>query len=307
LSTPLEWLKLSSGSFNTAKMEQQSSEWHKFRALGIGSSDVAAILGLSKWMTPYQLWTYKTGLAVQPDISGQYQVRRGIDNEAKARAHVELIRGETYEPSLAVHPKYDFMRVSLDGRTKSGERLCEIKVPSQKIIDDALKGIVPDQYMAQCQYQLMVTGALENLFFCFNPETNQGASVTVLPCKDWFSKIEAAVVPFWTVNVLQKIPPELTDRDYVKVTDHEMIAKATLYSELKKKLKADEEAIELLEEELKKMTQSHPAILCGPAKITRYTQKGAVEYAKIPELKNLDLEQYRKQPSSRVRITIEKD
>lgn len=284
-------------------MEQQTSEWHKFRALGIGGSDVAAILGLSKWMTPRQLWTYKTGLAVQPDISDQYQVRRGVDNESKARAHVELIRGEAYEPALAIHPEYDFMRVSLDGKNKSGKRLCEIKVPSKKVIEDALNGIVPDYYMAQCQYQLMVTGAEENLFFCFSPETNQGASVSILPDQEWFTRIRNAVIPFWTVNVMQKIPPELTDRDYIQIKDHEMLAKAALYTELKNKLDADKAAVEALEEELKALTKEHPAILCGQLKITKYTQKSAVEYAKIPELKNVDLDQYRKPPSERVRIT----
>ena len=35
-------------------------EWHTFRKSGVGGSEVAAALGLSKWKTPYQLWLEKT-------------------------------------------------------------------------------------------------------------------------------------------------------------------------------------------------------------------------------------------------------
>ena len=36
------------------------TDFLKRRKTGIGGSDVAAVLGLSKWKTPYQLWVDKT-------------------------------------------------------------------------------------------------------------------------------------------------------------------------------------------------------------------------------------------------------
>ena len=36
-------------------------EWLKTRQTGIGGSDVAAILGLSKWKTPLDIYLAKTG------------------------------------------------------------------------------------------------------------------------------------------------------------------------------------------------------------------------------------------------------
>ena len=36
-------------------------EWLEVRKNGIGSSEVATIVGLNPWQTPYQLWRIKTG------------------------------------------------------------------------------------------------------------------------------------------------------------------------------------------------------------------------------------------------------
>ena len=37
-------------------------EWLEARKEGIGASEVATIVGLNPWETPYQLWRRKTGL-----------------------------------------------------------------------------------------------------------------------------------------------------------------------------------------------------------------------------------------------------
>lgn len=38
------------------------AEWLEYRKSGIGSSEVATIVGLNPWETPYQLWRRKMGL-----------------------------------------------------------------------------------------------------------------------------------------------------------------------------------------------------------------------------------------------------
>lgn len=50
-----------------------TTEWHEQRRAGIGGSDVAALLGLSKWKSPYQLFLEKTGNAPpQEDNEAMY-------------------------------------------------------------------------------------------------------------------------------------------------------------------------------------------------------------------------------------------
>jgi putative phage-type endonuclease len=281
-------------------MEQQSSAWKEWRKQGIGGSDVAAILGLSKWMTKLQLFQYKTGLAEQPDLSGEWHVQRGIENEGKVRAQLELLTGVAWPAELAVHPVHSFMRVSLDGRAQN--RICEIKITSKEVMELAEKLEVPDYYMAQVQYQLMVTGADECVFFCFNEKSGKFAAVPVKPSKEWFGKIEPAVIEFWNENVLKKIAPDPSERDFVEITDPSFESSAILWRAKKESLKLLEQEIEEIETGLQTLLDKYPAVTCGGVKITTSTRKGTVEYAKIPELKGVNLELYRKAPTKSVSI-----
>lgn len=53
--------------------------WLAARRLGLGGSDVPAVLGLSPWRTPLQVWTEKVGLAEEAEDS--YTLRRGAHME----------------------------------------------------------------------------------------------------------------------------------------------------------------------------------------------------------------------------------
>ena len=47
-------------SFSTINLATERSEWLKQRQAGIGGSDVAPILGISKWRTPLDVYNDKT-------------------------------------------------------------------------------------------------------------------------------------------------------------------------------------------------------------------------------------------------------
>lgn len=70
-----------------------SPEWHAARAGGIGSSDIAAVLGLSPWESPFSLWHRKAG-TIEPQATND-----------------EMRRGHFLEPAVAdwfasQHPEY---------------------------------------------------------------------------------------------------------------------------------------------------------------------------------------------------------
>lgn len=52
---------------NTVIRPKDRAEWLEYRKDGIGSSEVATILGLNPWETPYQLWRRKKGLDAPRD------------------------------------------------------------------------------------------------------------------------------------------------------------------------------------------------------------------------------------------------
>lgn len=137
--------------------EHGTPEWHAVRSSGIGGSDAAAVLGLSKWKTPYQVWLEKRGEAapiednepmlwgrvLEPAIRQQYAERTG----RTVRILDGMLRDET-------HP---FMLANLDGVTDD-QRLVEIKTTrSAQEWGEPGTDEVPQAYLIQVQHYLSVT------------------------------------------------------------------------------------------------------------------------------------------------------
>ncbi len=55
----------------TSTLGMDNSDWLEFRKRGIGGSDAAAILRLSTWTSPVDLFLEKTGKKKSVDISDQ--------------------------------------------------------------------------------------------------------------------------------------------------------------------------------------------------------------------------------------------
>lgn len=194
-------------------MEQQSTDWFVWRSQGIGSSDVAAILGLSPFHTPLQLWRIKTGL--DPQVADSVATYHGRKYEPKARACFELTSFKDYIPKLFQSQQYPFMRVSLDGWYEEDREVLEIKCPGKETLALAERGEIPDYYRAQIQYQLFVADGKRAIYFAFNPETEKGFEIEVFPDEEFMKQMVAAVIDFW-MRVQRKKPPPLSDRDWLE-------------------------------------------------------------------------------------------
>ena len=139
--------------------------WLDQRKKGVGGSDVAAIMGLSPWRTPADVWFEKTGRAEPQDLSDKPHVRRGVDLEGFVGA--EFVK---------THPSFNVRRVnaicrsierpwaqaSLDyevserdgyGRNRWG--VLEIKTARS---DSGWKDGIPPYYLTQVMHYLSVTG-----------------------------------------------------------------------------------------------------------------------------------------------------
>lgn len=132
-------------------------QWLEDRRTGIGGSDAAAVLGLSKWKTPLEVYMEKTG-----------EIGEQVDNEAMlwGRALEPVIRQQYAERTGRVvrvpegilrHPQHAFMLANLDGVTDDG-RLVEIKTArSAQDWGDPGTDEIPQAYLIQVQHYLSVT------------------------------------------------------------------------------------------------------------------------------------------------------
>ena len=139
------------------KLVQGSPAWHEHRRHHRNASETPAVLGLSPWMTPHQLWQIKTGRAPQPEVTPA--MAHGTQLEPLARDAYEKQTGYVMEPLVLVDGEYS---ASLDGITLDGQLMLEIKCPKSKdskILAEAKAGRVPVYIYWQMQTQLLVSGA----------------------------------------------------------------------------------------------------------------------------------------------------
>jgi putative phage-type endonuclease len=178
-------------------------EWHDWRGKGLGASDAPIVLGVSPWKTRQELWLEKTG-QVAKEYKTNWAIDRGNRLEPLARAHYELMVGFDAPALIVEHPKYPFIRASLDGYSKSNSRVLEIKCPGKADHENALKGKVPKKYYPQIQHQLFVTGAKSADYFSF--DGHNGCIVTVPPDRAFIVHMVNLLIEFWDC-VLKKEKP----------------------------------------------------------------------------------------------------
>lgn len=189
-------------------MQQTRQEWLAQRRTGIGGSDVAPILGMSKWTTPLQVYEDKIGIGQEQEDNPA--MKWGRIHEPSIRQEYAETTGRTvYVPDgIIAHPKYPFMLASLDGITDD-DRVFEAKTArSADGWGEPGSADVPEAYALQVQHYLAVTG-------------KQIADVAVLiggsdfriytleADKDLQEMLYEAESQFWS-RVLARNPPEAT-------------------------------------------------------------------------------------------------
>lgn len=138
---------------------QERVEWLKNRQSGIGGSDVAAILGLSKWKTPLDVYNDK--IAEKPIEESNPSIEWGNRLEPVIRQKYADETGLTVTiPNQTFrHPEHSFMIANVDGLLPDGSVL-EIKT-ARSGADWGEEGTdeIPEYYLTQVQHYMAVLGA----------------------------------------------------------------------------------------------------------------------------------------------------
>lgn len=136
--------------------------WIQARRTGVGGSDVAAILGLSKWKTPLQVYLDKRGEGVEQQdndamLWGRYLepvVRQAYADQTGNEVRVldEMVR----------HQVHDFMIANLDGfvlQEDGPRRVFEAKTArTGEGWGEPGSDQIPQPYLLQVQHYMEVTG-----------------------------------------------------------------------------------------------------------------------------------------------------
>ncbi len=279
------------------QLVQGSQEWLDYRRTRRNASETAAVLGVSPWMSPYQLWLLKTGRSMTKTTAA---MQHGTDMEPVARAAYEAQTGNVMQPLVLQDGAYS---ASLDGMDLQGQLIVEIKCPykgqTSALWNDALSGVVPEHYQAQVQHQLMVAGA--DLAHLWVFDGAQGLLLQIERDEAAMDRIRTGWDLFQQF-VESDTPVPLTEADTVQREDAAWMAAAQAFAEAKRAADAADAALAKAREELVALAQ-HPREQGSGVSVTRYWKAGSVDYKKVPALKGVDLGLYRGKAREEVRVT----
>lgn len=189
--------------------QTERQAWLEERRSGIGSSDVAPILGLSPWATALDVYHSKVTPGHEAEMNAAmewgHRLEPAIAGAIIDRYGWSLTRGE-----LVRHPDYDFLFANPDRINLDGE-LIEIKTSStSEGWGEAETDEIPLHYWVQVQHQLEclhhVTGC-ELAWVCVLFSGREFRRYRVPYDRKHLETVLPALDEFWQC-VLQRTPPE---------------------------------------------------------------------------------------------------
>jgi putative phage-type endonuclease len=280
-------------------LEQGSPEWLAWRRTVITSTDCSCILGNNPWTTAYKCWQRKLGL-IEEQASND-AMERGKRLEPAARAQFIERYDLIMEPQVVESSEFDFLGASLDGICISGRFILEIKCGGYKLHEMASRGEIPQYFQDQMQHQLLVTGAEKCYYYSFNGV--DGICIEVLPDPDFKGKLLPKAREFLKCLAFNE-PPPLQDSDYIDMSNETNWKEcANEYRKINQQIKILEEIKEGYRKELIKLCKDQNCKGEG-VKIMKTTILGRIAYDEIHEIKNIDLDKYRKSSTIKWKILV---
>lgn len=277
-------------------------EWLNARRSGIGGSDVAAILGLSPWRTPVDVYLDKTGQAEHtPENEAMHW---GTVLEDVVARHYAEANGRKVQRinKIIRHPERDWMLANIDraivapgsrarfdaGVLRGADGLLEVKTTSAYKAEDWRGDDLPLYYTAQVIWYMAITGMPWSdvaVLIGGNHYQQRRVEFDSAVATEIIERCEA----FWRGNVLAGIAPEpVSAADVVKLypqdcgesieADADLLPLIIQARDLRQSIKADETALETLTDAIKtRMCDASALTVQGQPVITWKAAKASLK------------------------------
>jgi len=238
------------------------------RSKYIGGSDIGAILGLSRFKTPLEVWMEKTGRETKKTDS--LPLRFGSFAEAFVASEYSRATGFDllHDESIYIHPQHSYMSAHIDrfivqGSTSSPTRILECKTANPFSSGDwgeIGSDEVPMSYLCQCIWYMAITGIDKtDLAVLFGNSDFRIYEIARDPALE--ALVIAKASTFWDEHVLKDIPPPVqSEADcqtlFSKGDPAKSIEAGQETLELTKRLHTLNSEIETREEEISSIKQT---------------------------------------------------
>jgi len=276
-------------------IKQNTPEWHEYRALHVGASEVPAILNMSPYKKAEDIWREKTGTS-QKDPPNEAMLR-GIELEPKIRQMVCERVGIEFIPKVFEHSN-GWLSASLDGINQFCTKAIEIKTCGARDQEQARLSIVPLKYFGQIQTQMYICDLSEMLYCSYHE--GELIMFPVLRDQRFIDDMLPKLEEFWE-SVQNFIAP---DEIHKVIEDREWNQLAMDWRDCQE----DKKNVLTREESLKSMLISHAGNKNAKGyglKISKHSRKGSPDLFAIAEDYGIDIEDYRKPSTEYWRIIDE--
>lgn len=150
------------------ELEDGSPEWHEYRKLGLGSSDIGSAMGIQgAFKSAVQLWAEKSGLQAEAPIDSRTEERfywgHASEEIVTARFLRDFPEWEAENTGTYTHKGRSYQRINPDRllRNKKDGRIAILEIKTSEQGSGWGEGKVPQYYVAQVRYQLSGMGLTE--------------------------------------------------------------------------------------------------------------------------------------------------
>lgn len=280
-------------------IEQRSAEWFEARKGKLTGSNIGAAIGVNPWKTPDDLirQMVREYHGAESEFQGNIATEYGQLHEPLAQMNYQTLTGNFVEEcGFFVHPDHPWLGASPDGLIDS-DGVLEVKCPFglRNKTDPEFKTLAEQpHYKSQVMVELACTGRSFCHFYQWTPN---GESLEVVNYDAaWWSEYLPVLEEFYARYLSELDNPEHLEEKFKEINTLGDMSMIEEYDELSATIDDATARKKEILDSLITMAKDRNAIIHG-RKLTKVDRKGSVNYAAIPELKGVDLEQHRKAPS----------
>lgn len=186
--------------------------WLGERRRGIGGSDAAKVLGVSRWGGPLSVYLEKKGLYI-PDDPGEPAywgtvLEDVVAREFEKRSGLRVQR----QNKIFTHPDYPWMLANIDRRIVGQNKGLECKTASNFMGDEWEGDEIPDAYYIQIQHYMAVMG-WEACWVACLIGGQRYVQKEVQRNPELINTIIEKEREFWEEHFLKDVPPPVTPFD----------------------------------------------------------------------------------------------
>ena len=210
-------------------ISEEKESYATSRAGGVGGTDAAAILGLSPWKRPIDIYAGKVnpgaqaeldkellwwGSALEPIVRGRYQERYGVPVVAPCDLGTIFPKSRPWRDSTLIEGRESWMLGAPDGWMPSVNSGLEVKCSGRRSDEwgDEGSDAVPVHYFIQVSWYMAVCDAQAwNFATLFSG--NKLEQFRIVRDLDFERDMIEAARAFWFDNVLKQVEPDIDESE----------------------------------------------------------------------------------------------